>query len=106
MAETPVKGSKATSTKTTPIQQISDAGEAAADTAKPAVQQPPATAPPPPQPAAKGWRFWAVFPPLSVATLLVGLDSTIGSSALPKITADLNSGDNYVWILNGYLLTS
>ncbi|PYH91392.1 MFS general substrate transporter [Aspergillus ellipticus CBS 707.79] len=27
------------------------------------------------------------------------------SSALPQITADLNAGDNYIWIQNGYLLT-
>jgi hypothetical protein len=58
------------------------------------------------QPAAKGWRFWAIFPPLSIATFLVGLDSTVISSALPLITSDLNAGDNYVWIINGYLLTS
>lgn len=58
------------------------------------------------QPAAKGWRFWAIFPPLSIATFLVGLDSTVTSSALPLITSDLKSGDNYVWIINGYLLTS
>ncbi|KAK3331743.1 major facilitator superfamily domain-containing protein [Cercophora scortea] len=71
-----------------------------------AQQRPPAPAAALPQPAAKGWRFWAIFPPLSIATLLVGLDSTVGSSALPKITAELDAGDNYVWILNGYLLTS
>ncbi|KAH9906641.1 major facilitator superfamily domain-containing protein [Xylariomycetidae sp. FL2044] len=59
-----------------------------------------------PQPAARGWRFWAVFPPLSIATFLVGLDSTITSSALPFITSQLKAGDNYVWIVNGYLLTS
>lgn len=58
------------------------------------------------QPAAKGWRFWAVFPPLCLATLLVALESTITSTALPVITAALDSGDNYVWFLNGYLLTS
>ena len=58
------------------------------------------------QPAAKGWRFWAIFPPLSIATFLVGLDSTVISSALPLITSDLHAGDNYVWVINGYLLTS
>ncbi|KAK3393288.1 major facilitator superfamily domain-containing protein [Podospora didyma] len=52
------------------------------------------------------WRFWAIFLSLSIASLLVGLDSTITSSSLPLITADLYSGDNYVWIINGYLLTS
>ncbi|KAK8048071.1 hypothetical protein PG996_016135 [Apiospora saccharicola] len=64
---------------------------------------------PPPhtaQPAAKGWRFWAIFPPLSIATFLVGLDSTVISSALPLIALNLHTGDNYVWVINGYLLTS
>ncbi len=58
------------------------------------------------EPAAKGWRFWAIFPPLCLSSLLVALESTVTSTALPMITADLNSGDNYVWFLNGYLLTS
>ncbi len=58
------------------------------------------------QPAAKGWKFWAVFPPLCIATLLMALESTVTSTALPMITADLGSGDNYVWFLNGYLLTA
>lgn len=58
------------------------------------------------QPAAKGWKFWAIFPPLCIATLLVALESTVTSTSLPMITAALDSGDNYVWILNGYLLMS
>ncbi|KAK3365580.1 major facilitator superfamily protein [Lasiosphaeria ovina] len=58
------------------------------------------------QPAAKGWKFWMVFPPLCVATLLMALESTVTSTALPEIAAALNSGDNYVWFLNGYLLTA
>lgn len=58
------------------------------------------------QPAAKGWKFWMVFPPLCIATLLVALESTVTSTSLPMITASLNSGDNYVWFLNGFLLTS
>jgi hypothetical protein len=58
------------------------------------------------QPAAKGWKFWMVFPPLCIATLLMALESTVTSTALPMIAASLGSGDNYVWFLNGYLLTS
>ncbi|KAK0726902.1 major facilitator superfamily domain-containing protein [Lasiosphaeria miniovina] len=53
-----------------------------------------------------GWKFWMVFPPLCVATLLIALESTVTSTALPEIAAALNSGDNYVWFLNGYLLTA
>ncbi|CRG82763.1 putative transporter C3H1,06c [Talaromyces islandicus] len=57
-------------------------------------------------PSSRGWRFWAIFPPLCIATMLTALESTITSTSLPIITQDLNSGDNYVWIMNGYLLTS
>ncbi|KAH8900392.1 MFS general substrate transporter [Thozetella sp. PMI_491] len=52
------------------------------------------------------WKFWAILPPLCISTLLVALESTVTSTALPLITADLKSGDNYVWFLNGYLLTA
>lgn len=58
-----------------------------------------------PQPASRGWRFWAVFIPMCVATLLVAVETTVTSTALPSIVADLSSGDLYVWIMNGYLLT-
>ena len=58
-----------------------------------------------PQPASRGWRFWAVFVPMCVATLLVAVETTVTSTALPSIVADLSSGDLYVWIMNGYLLT-
>lgn len=62
--------------------------------------------PAPQQSAARGWRFWAIFPPLCIATLFLALESTVTSTSLPEITAELNSGSNYVWILNGYLLTA
>jgi hypothetical protein len=58
------------------------------------------------QTTAKGWKFWAIFPPLCIGTLLVALESTVTSTALPMITSALDSGDNYVWFLNGFLLTS
>jgi hypothetical protein len=56
------------------------------------------------QPVAKGWRFWAVFPALCLATILISFESSVVSTALPVITAVVDSGDNYVWVLNGYLL--
>ncbi|USP82852.1 hypothetical protein yc1106_10126 [Curvularia clavata] len=91
-------------------QPIAGVAKAEAPSATNSAAKPAGNGPPfPPQiaqPAAKGWRFWAIFPPLSIATFLVGLDSTVTSSALPLITSDLKSGDNYVWIINGYLLTS
>lgn len=58
------------------------------------------------QPDAKGWKFWMIFPPLCIATMLMALESTVTSTSLPVIAEALGSGDNYVWFLNGYLLTS
>lgn len=58
-----------------------------------------------PQPASHGWRFWAIFIPMCVGTLLAAVETTVTSTALPTIVAHLNSGDLYVWIMNGYLLT-
>lgn len=57
------------------------------------------------QPAGRGWKFWMIFIPLCVGTLLAALESTVTSTALPSIVQDLQSGDVYVWFLNGYLLT-
>lgn len=53
----------------------------------------------------KGWRFWAVFPPLCLSQLLIALETSIPTASLPKISADLAAGDNWVWIVNAYLLT-
>ena len=53
----------------------------------------------------RGWRFWAIFPPLCIASLLVAMETSVPATALPVIATELNSGDNYVWIMNGYLLT-
>ncbi|KAL8690846.1 MAG: hypothetical protein Q9218_003795 [Villophora microphyllina] len=58
------------------------------------------------KPTGRGWRFWAVFIPMCVGTLLAAFEATVTSTALPTIVSDLGSGDLYVWILNGYLLTS
>lgn len=56
------------------------------------------------QPAARGWRFWAIFIPMCVAVLLNAIESTVTSTALPRITADLEAGDLYVWVMNSFLL--
>lgn len=69
-------------------------------------ERPHAEVAPEEQPSAKGWRFWAIFPPLVIATLLMALESTVTATALPKITEELNAGENYVWFMNGYLLTA
>lgn len=52
------------------------------------------------------WRFWAIFPGLCCAILLAGLDTSIVATSLPTISADLNSGALYIWIINGYFLAT
>ncbi|KAL9120108.1 MAG: hypothetical protein Q9187_003342 [Circinaria calcarea] len=53
-----------------------------------------------------GGRFWAIFAGLSLTALLSALDGSIVSTALPTILRELNVGDNYVWVINIYFLTS
>ena len=51
------------------------------------------------------WRVWVIFSGLAVSALLSALEGSIISTALPTITADLNSGANYLWVINLYFLT-
>lgn len=50
-------------------------------------------------------RFWGVLLALCLATLLVAVEVTIPTASLPQISAELEAGDDWVWIVNGYLLT-
>jgi MFS family permease len=54
----------------------------------------------------KGWRFWAIFPTLMLVSLLVAVESTVTSTALPFIVHELDAGNLYVWFVNAYFLTS
>lgn len=54
----------------------------------------------------KDWRFWIIFLAVNISILLVAVDLSIISTALPSIAADLNSGELYVWIGNAYVLAS
>lgn len=54
--------------------------------------------------SSRGWRFWAVLSAICLATLLVALEATVPTASLPTITTELRAGDNWVWIINGYLL--
>jgi hypothetical protein len=55
--------------------------------------------------SSRDWRFWAIFPPVCLSQLLIALESTIPIASLPKISTDLGAGDNWVWVVNAYLLT-
>jgi EmrB/QacA subfamily drug resistance transporter len=59
-----------------------------------------------PQPPKKGWRFAVIFCALCVTAFLSALDTSIISTALPTIAADLDSETLYVWTINSYLLAS
>lgn len=55
--------------------------------------------------SSRGWRFWAVMLAICLATLLIALEATIPTASVPTITSELDAGDNWVWIVNGYLLS-
>ncbi|KAG8158627.1 hypothetical protein KVR01_011749 [Diaporthe batatas] len=54
---------------------------------------------------ARDWRFWLIFAGLSLASILVSIESTIVATALPTISADLGTGNAYIWVTNIYFLT-
>ncbi|KAF8849212.1 MFS general substrate transporter [Acephala macrosclerotiorum] len=54
----------------------------------------------------KDFSFWMIFFAVCVTTLLVAIDLSIVSTALPSISQDLNSGELYVWVANAYVLAS
>ncbi|KAL1636644.1 hypothetical protein SLS58_009698 [Diplodia intermedia] len=53
-----------------------------------------------------GWQFWIIFAGLALSALLSGLEGSIIATALPTILADLGAGEDYVWVINIYFLTS
>lgn len=59
-----------------------------------------------PAPAKKTFAFYAIIVSLALTSLLTALEATIVSTALPTIVADLGSGNLFVWVVNGYYLTS
>lgn len=54
----------------------------------------------------KDWRFWLIFLSICVATLLVAIDLSIISTALPTISEDLDAKELFVWVANAYVLAS
>ncbi len=53
----------------------------------------------------RGPRFWLILFILALVSLLTSLEATVTSTILPSIVADLNGGENYVWIANATFLT-
>ena len=54
--------------------------------------------------AGKGWRFWVIFASICVSTLVIAVDLSIISTALPTISTDLHSEALFVWVANAYVL--
>lgn len=54
----------------------------------------------------KDFSFWMIFLAVCVTTLLVAIDLSIVSTALPSISEDLHAGELYVWVANAYVLAS
>ncbi|ETS76487.1 hypothetical protein PFICI_11874 [Pestalotiopsis fici W106-1] len=50
--------------------------------------------------------FWLAFLGLCCTGLVSALDGSIVATALPSIVASLQGGDDYVWVVNVYFLTS
>jgi EmrB/QacA subfamily drug resistance transporter len=51
-------------------------------------------------------RLFAVLFALGVATMLANLETTIISTALPKIIGDFNAFSSYAWVGTAYIVTS
>jgi EmrB/QacA subfamily drug resistance transporter len=54
----------------------------------------------------RGWALASVLAGLMLTLLLSALDQTIVGTALPKIIADLQGADLYIWPTTAYLLSS
>jgi EmrB/QacA subfamily drug resistance transporter len=57
-------------------------------------------------PRLRGWALASVLAGLMLTLLLSALDQTIVGTALPKIIADLQGADLYIWPTTAYLLAS
>jgi hypothetical protein len=58
-----------------------------------------------PGPTKKTFRFYAIIVALALTGLLGAMESTITSTALPTIVADLGGAELFIWVVNGFYLT-
>lgn len=58
------------------------------------------------EPKPKSLAFWLIFAALCLCGLLGALEATVTSTALPTIASVLGSGELFIWVINGYYLTS
>jgi hypothetical protein len=53
----------------------------------------------------RDWRFWSIIATLCVIGLLSALENTVVTTSLPFIVAELQLGENYIWITNVFFFT-
>ncbi|KAI1122371.1 MFS general substrate transporter [Nemania abortiva] len=58
------------------------------------------------KPRGRGLRFWVVLVALGITSLGAAVESTVISTALPRIAEALDAKELYVWFANAYTLTS
>ncbi|KAI0502859.1 major facilitator superfamily domain-containing protein [Xylaria bambusicola] len=54
----------------------------------------------------KDFRFWGIFASLCLLSFISALDVSIITTALPKITAEVGGGEEFVWIANSFIVAS
>ncbi|KAI1199440.1 MFS general substrate transporter [Nemania serpens] len=50
--------------------------------------------------------FWGIFASLCLLSFISALDVSIITTALPKITAEIGGGEEFVWIANSFIVAS
>lgn len=84
------------------IQAAAEPGPRDGDNNKHSGDEPPQE--PPKENNRYGPRVWMVMTALCITNLLVALEGTVISTALPTIVLDLGGGQAYVWASTGYFL--
>ncbi|KAI1467234.1 MFS general substrate transporter [Daldinia caldariorum] len=64
------------------------------------------TGTPSPPPFKPNFRIYAIIAGLGITNLLAALENTVVSIAAPVILTDLQLGDNFIWVINAFFLSS
>ncbi|KAI4592508.1 hypothetical protein KJ359_011090 [Pestalotiopsis sp. 9143b] len=54
----------------------------------------------------RGFRFWGIMTALCAVSVMASLENSVVVTAGPAIVADLNMGEDYIWISNAFFLSS
>ncbi|PKY05144.1 hypothetical protein P168DRAFT_318172 [Aspergillus campestris IBT 28561] len=54
----------------------------------------------------RGLKFWLIMAALSVSGLLTAMESTVVSTALAHITAELGGREKYIWELRNQVMAA